>query len=111
NLHANDCLRVAWHPGVAAVCGSPAASLRRAAPGGGSVLSREVRGVDQTGRTGVPRLVYHLASSRGQTAAGRDCPPARLRRGLVPIGAERRVRPALAGTRQKEWLRAAGPFL
>src|SRR4051812_44334476 len=81
-------------------------------PGGPpAVLSRAVRGVDKAGRTGLSRQLHGLDPGGREVAARRDRAPARLRRRLVQVGPDRRLRPALAGAGEEARLRLAGPVL
>src|SRR4051794_6481430 len=89
----------------------PAAAVRRLSRGRPAVLSRAVRGVDAAGRTGLFRQLHGLDPGGRGVAARRDRAPAWLRRRLVQVGPDRRLRPALAGAGEEARLRLAGPVL
>ena len=89
----------------------PAAAVRRLPAGRAAVLPRALRGVEQAGRTHLRRQLHDLDSAGREDAARRHRAPARLRRGVVQVGADGRVRPALAGAGEEARLCAAGSRL
>src|SRR3954470_1503526 len=89
----------------------PAAAVRRLSRGRPAVLPRAVRGVDAAGRTDLSRQLHDLDSEGREVAARRDRAPAWLRRRLVQVGTDRRLRPSLAGAGEEARLRLAGPVL
>src|ERR1700676_1769737 len=88
-----------------------AAAVRRLSDGRPAVLSRAVRSVDAARRTDLFRQLHDLDPEGREVAARRDRAPAWLRRGLVQVGPDRRLRPALASAGEEARLRLAGSVL
>src|SRR5262245_3051348 len=89
----------------------PETALRPLSARRASLLPGALRGLRQAGRTGLRGPLHGLDSERREDPARRRRASARLRGGVLQVGPDGRVRPALAGAGEETRLCAAVPLL